>query len=436
LFEERLLMPPILITRARLVDPASGFDALGWLLIANGKIADFGAGEAPPLSPEARIIHGQGHILCPSLIDMRAFTGEPGAENRETLKTAGEAGAAGGVTTIVSMPDTSPCVDSPAIVDFLIRRARDKSVVNILPAAAMTKGLLGEEMTEIGLLQEAGAVMFTQGAKAITNAQVMRRIMTYAKDFDALIAHHVEDPDIAGEGVMNEGELSCRLGLAGIPVEAETIMLERDLRLARLTGTRYHAMMISCADSVNIIRRAKHDGVKVSCGVSINHLTLNEIDIGDYRTFLKLSPPLRGENERLALIEALNEGVIDVIVSDHNPQDVETKRLPFAEAENGALGLETLLPAAMRLVHGGHITLPRLLQSMTCNPASLLKLSSGRIVKGTPADLILFDPDDAYVLDKRDLRSRSKNSPFDEARLEGRVRITFVNGRIVHEVKP
>jgi dihydroorotase len=426
----------VLITHARLIDPASGFDAPGWLLIGEGKIADFAAGPAPAVPVGTKVLDGQGHILCPGLIDMCAFTGEPGAENRETLKTAGEAGAAGGVTTIVSMPDTSPVVDSPAIVDFLIRRARDKAIVNILPAAALTKGLLSEEMTEIGLLQEAGAVMFTQGAKAIQNAQIMRRIMTYARDFDALIAHHVEDADLAKEGVMHEGELSCRLGLAGIPVEAETIMLERDLRLARLTGVRYHAMMISCADSVNIIRRAKHDGVKVTCGVSINHLTLNENDIGDYRTFLKLSPPLRGEQERMALVEALNEGVIDVIVSDHNPQDVETKRLPFAEAENGALGLETLLPAAMRLVHAGHITLPRLLQSLTCKPASLLKLSCGHLAKGAPADLILFDPEAAYVLDKRDLRSRSKNSPFDEARLEGRVRMTFVGGHIVNQVQP
>jgi len=315
----------------------------------------------------------------------------------------------------------------------VLRRARDTAVVTIHPAAAITKGLLGREMTEIGLLGEAGAVAFTDGARPVTNAQVMRRALTYARDFGALLMPHVQDPDLVGDGVMNEGDLASRLGLHSVPREAETIMLERDIRLVRLTGGRYHAAMISCADSVEIVCRAKDAGLAVTCGASINNLTLNENDIGDYRTFCKLSPPLRHEDDRQAVIAALAAGVIDVIVSDHNPQDVETKRQPFAEAADGALGLETLLSAGLRLVHAGQIALPRLLHALSTRPAEVLGLLGGRLQKGAPADLILLDPDAPYVLDKRTLRSRSKNSPFDEARLEGRVLMTMVGGRIVHD---
>jgi dihydroorotase len=261
----------------------------------------------------------------------------------------------------------------------------------------------------------------------------MRRALTYARDFGALIVHHVEDPDLVGNGVMNEGELAARLGLHGIPREAETVMLERDIRLLRLTDGRYHAAMISCADSVEIVRAAKARGLPITCGVSINNLALNENDIGEYRTFLKLSPPLRHEDDRLAVIAGLAEGVIDVIVSDHNPQDVETKRLPFAEAENGAIGLETLLSAGLRLVHAGQIGLPKLLRALSSRPAEILGLAAGRLQKGAPADLVLFDPDAPYVLDRHQLRSRSKNTPFDEARLEGQVTITMVGGRIVFD---
>jgi dihydroorotase len=349
------------------------------------------------------------------------------------LRTASAAAAAGGVTTVVSMPDTNPVLDDPAIVDFVRRRARDTALVNIRPAAALTKGLAGREMTEIGLLIEAGAVAFTDGARSVTSAQVMRRALAYARDFGALIVHHVEDPDLVGDGVMNEGEFATRLGLQGIPREAETVILERDVRLARLTGARYHAAMISCADSVEIVRAAKGRGVPVTCGVSINNLTLNENDIGEYRTFLKLAPPLRHEDDRQAVIGALADGVIDVIVSDHNPQDVETKRVPFAEAADGAVGLETLLSAALRLVHSGDIGLPRLLRALSTRPAEILGLPGGRLRKGAPADLIVFDPETPYVLDKRKLRSRSKNTPFDEARLDGQVTITCVAGKIVFD---
>jgi len=422
---------PLLFKNARLVDPDTGREETGGLLVRDGIIQDLG----PHLTQaaDADVIDGGGQVLAPGLIDMRAFIGEPGGPYRETLKSAGDAAAAGGVTTVVSMPDTSPALDDPAVIDFIVRRARDTSIVNILPAAALTKGLKGEEMAEIGRLKEAGAIAFTDGARSVTNAQVMRRALTYARDFDALIVHHVEDPNLVGQGVMNEGEFASRLGLPGIPREAETIMLERDMRLVRLTGARYHTAMISCADSAEIVRSAKSKGLPVTCGVSINHLSLNENDIGDYRTFLKLSPPLRHEDDRQAMIEALADGTIDVIVSDHNPQDVENKRLPFAEAADGAVGLETLLSAALRLVHSDRISLPRLLRALSTKPAEILGLPAGRLKIGAPADLILFDPEAPYVLDKRDLKSLSKNTPFDEARLEGQVTITMVAGRIVFD---
>lgn len=426
---------PLVFTNARLVDPASGREAPGAMLVQNGAIADIAWDEPVRPGPaEAEVVDCGGLVLAPGLVDMRAFVGEPGAEHRETLKTASEAAAAGGVTTVVCMPDTDPVVDEPSIVDFLLRRARDTAIVNIHPAAALTKGLEGREMTEFGLLMEAGAVAFTDGARSVTNAQVMRRALTYARDFGALILHHTEDPDLVGSGVMNEGELATRLGLPGVPREAEIIMLERDLRLVQLTGARYHAAMVSCATSVALIERAKAEGLPVTCGVSINNLTLNETDIGDYRTFLKLSPPLRSEEDRLAVVDALARGVIDVVVSDHNPQDVEAKRLPFAEAADGAVGLETMLSAGLRLVHAGHISLAGLFAAMASRPAALLGLPAGRLAVGAPADLILLDPDEPYVLDKANLHSRSKNTPFDEARLEGRVLKTFVAGRKVHDI--
>jgi dihydroorotase len=423
----------LVLANARLVDPASGRDERGAVLIRDGLIADLTWNAAQPAPEGATVIDCGGLVLAPGLVDMRAFTGEPGAEHRETLKSASEAAAAGGVTTLVCMPDTNPVIDDPAIVDFVLRRARDTAIVNIHPAAAITKGLAGREMTEFGLLREAGAVAFTDGARSVTNAQVMRRALTYARDFGALLMPHAEDPNLVGDGVMNEGETASRLGLAGIPREAETVMLERDLRLVRLTGARYHAAMISCADSVELVRRAKADGLPITCGASINNLTLNENDIGDYRTFLKLSPPLRSEGDRQAVIEALADGTVDVIVSDHNPQDVETKRLPFAEAANGAVGLETLLSAALRLVHDGRVSLAKLLYALSTRPAEILGLPAGRLARGGPADLVLFDPDEPYVLDKQDLHSRSKNSPFDEARLQGRVRLTLAGGKIVYD---
>ncbi len=423
------------LTNARLIDPASGTETHGGVLVRDGVIAALGSSVKASSMPAGTHVHDcLGQILAPGLIDLCAFAGEPGAEHRETLRTASEAAAAGGVTTLICRPDTSPPVDDPAIIDFIKRRARDKAVVNVLPAAALTKGLHGHEMTEFGLLGEAGAVFFTDGPRSVMNAQLMRRALVYARDFGALIVHHLEDPNLRGECVMNEGEFASRLGLPGIPQLAETIILERDLALVADTGGRYHASMISCAASVELIRRAKQAGLQVTCGVSINNLTLNENDVGAYRTFCKLSPPLRVEQERLALVQALNDGVIDVIVSDHDPQDVETKRQPFAEAANGAIGLETMLSAALRLYHSGDVALPKLLAAMSANPGQLLGLAVGKLRVGAPADLMVFDPDEPFVIDKRKLKSRAKNSPFDEARLSGRVQLTVVAGEIVFQL--
>ncbi len=426
----------IAIVNARLVDPATGREGAGSVLLRDGAIAAVEWGAAPATGESVRHIDAKGLVLTPGLVDLRAFLGEPGAEFRETLGSGSHAAAAGGVTTVVCRPDTDPPIDDPAIIDFLKRRARDKAIVNVLPCAALTKGLEGREITEFGLLLEAGAVAFCDGARALRNPQVMRRAMIYAGNFDALIMNHVEDPELRGSGVMNEGEFASRKGLPGIPAEAETVMLERDLRLARATGARYHAAMISCAESAELVRRAKQDGVRVTCGVSINNLTLNENDVGDYRTFCKVSPPLRSEDERLAMVAALAEGVIDVIVSDHDPQDVETKRQPFAEAADGALGIETMLAAALRMVQSEQIGLSALLAALSTRPAGLLGLGGGRLAAGAPADLILLDPDAPFVVDKRKLKSRAKNSPFDEARLQGIVQTTFVGGRAVYELGP
>ena len=312
-------------------------------------------------------------------------------------------------------------------------RARDTAIVNIHPMAALTKGMLGLEMTEIGLLKAAGAVAFTDGDRSVTNAQVMRRALTYARDFDALIVHHTEDPNLVGEGVMNEGEFAARLGLAGIPNAAEAVMLERDMRLAALTGGRYHAASLSCIESLEILKRARDARLAVSASVSINHVTLNENDIGPYRTFLKLSPPLRTEDDRVALVAAVASGLIDVIMSDHNPQDVEVKRLPFAEAAAGAIGIETMLAAGLRLVHGGELSLLVLFKAMSTRPAQLLGLPGGTLKPGAAADLILVDPEAPWVLDPAGLKSKCKNTPFDEAKLQGRTVRTIVGGRTVYE---
>jgi dihydroorotase len=425
---------PILLANARIVDPSRDLDMHGDLLIADGIIRDAQPGIRASGVPQAtEVIDCDGKLVTPGLIDMRAFVGEPGAEHRETLASASHAAAAGGVTTIVCQPETTPVIDDPAIVDFVLRRARDTAIVHVHPMGALTKGLKGQELAEIGLLKAAGAVAFTDGAHSVANAQVMRRALTYARDFDALIVHHTEDANLVGDGVMNESELSSRLGLIGIPKAAETIMLERDLRLLSTTGGRYHAASVSCAESLTVLEHAKEKGLTASAAASINHLTLNENDIGAYRTFCKLMPPLRAEDDRARLVEALASGLLDVIMSDHDPQDVETKRLPFAEAEPGAVGLETMLPAGLRLVHRGELPLMTLLKAMSTRPAELLGIPAGTLKQGARADIIVVDLDVPWVLDPDDLKSKCKNTPFDEARLQGRVVRTIVGGRTVFE---
>lgn len=425
---------PLVFTNARVIDPSRQLDAPGAVIVADRRIVAAGPEAENAARPHgAEIFDCRGAIIAPGLVDMRVFVGEPGAEHCETFASASQAAAAGGVTTIITMPDTDPVIDDVALVDFIMRRARDEAAVRVFPMAAATKDLAGSEITELGLLREAGAVGFTDGRQTITNSLVMRQALTYARDFGALIMHHAIDPALCGRGVMNEGEVATRLGLIGIPKEAEIIMLERDIRLAALTGGRYHAAQISCAESLDIIRRAKAQGIAVSCGVSINHISLNENDIGPYRTFFKLSPPLRSDDDRRAMVEGLTDGTIDVIVSSHDPQDVDTKRHPFAEAADGAVGLETMLPAALRLFHGDDIDLLSLFGALSTRPAELLGLEVGRLAAGAPADLILVDPDSAWVCDAATLKSKSKNTPFEGARFAGRVIRTLVAGRTVYE---
>ena len=420
------------LLNARVIDPASGLDARGGVLVEAGVIRAVGLDVTREnVGADVATVDCAGDVVAPGLIDMYAFIGEPGAEYRETIATATAAAAAGGVTSILALPNTNPPVDDPAVVDFLMRRARDTGRVRILPCAALTKSLAGEDVAEIGLLQQAGAIAFSEGSRSLRNARILRRAMLYARDFDALVIHFAEDHDLAQDGVMNEGEFASRLGLPGIPREAETITLERDIQLVALTGARYHAPLVSTQASLAIIARAKARGLPVTCGASVNHLTLNENDIGDYRTFLKLRPPLRGEDDRLALVEGVASGIVDVVVSDHDPQDVEVKRLPFGEAEPGAIGLETMLSAALRLVAAGQVALPRLLAALSSRPAEILRLPQGRLASGAPADLIRFDPDEPFIVTAALLRSRCKNTPFDEARMQGRVKLTLVAGEVV-----
>lgn len=424
--------PPLYLRHARLIDPETGRDEFGDCLIEGGLISALGQDCAVNrLPPGTEVLDCKGQVLAPGLVDMRVFIGEPGFEHRETLKSAGRAAAAGGVTTIVMMPDTDPVIDEPALVDFILRRARDTSLVRVVPMAALTKGLMGQELSEIGLLKWAGAAAFSSGRRSVTSALVMRRLLTYARDFDALVVHHVEDPDLVADGVMNEGETAARLGLVGIPPAAETIPLERDMRLVALTEARYHAALVSTAESIEVVRKAKSQGLPVTCGVSIANLTLNETDVGEYRTFFKVAPPLRTEADRTACIAALADGTIDVIVSNHDPQHVETKRYPFAEAENGAIGLETLLPAALRLVHNAEVDLMTMLKAVTVTPAKLLGLPQGRLQVGAPGDVILVDLDVPWVLEEDMIRSRSKNTPFERAKFQGRATATVIAGRIL-----
>ena len=417
---------------ARIIDPARGLDENGTVIVEGSIIRAAGADAKNQGVPEgANVINCAGKAVLPGLIDARVFVGEPGAEHRETIASASNAAAAGGVTSIIMMPDTTPVIDDVALVEFVLRSARETALVNVFPAAAVTKGLAGTELSEFGLLREAGAVALTEGRNTIASALVMRRALTYASDMGMILAHSTQDPDLASSGVMNEGLLASWLGLPGIPREAETIPLTRDLMLAALTGARYHAAEISTAMSASAVSQAKDRGTKVTAGTSINNLCLNENDVGEYRTFFRLSPPLRGEDDRMALVEALRNGTVDIIHSSHDPQDVDTKRLPFSEAEAGAIGLETLLAAALRLYHSDQVPLLRLVEAMTSAPARLFGLPGGTLAPGAPADLIVVDLDAPWLVREADIRSLSKNTAFEGARMQGQVLQTMVAGRTV-----
>jgi dihydroorotase len=422
---------PLVITNARIVDPATDRDASGAILVENGRIAGIAEG-APQGVPEgAERVDARGMVVAPGLIDMRVFTGEPGHEYRETLATAADAAAAGGVTSFVLMPDTTPVIDDGALVDFILRRAQAKASVNVLPAAALTRGLKGEEITEYGLLQEAGAVALTDGRASIQSAGLLRAAFSYARNYDMPVIHQPAERSLIGDGVMNEGLLASVSGLKGIPIEAETIPLARDLQLAALTDVRYHAAQVSTGAAVELLAAARRRTSRISAGVSINNLSLNENDVAPYRTFFKLSPPLRSEDDRRAVIDGLAAGTIDTIHSAHDPQDTEVKRQPFAEASDGAIGLETLLAAALRLVHSGDVPLMTILRAMTSRPAEILGLDTGRLSVGAPADLVVFDPDFPWVVTEKSIRSRSRNTAFEGARMQGAVMHSFVAGRAV-----
>ncbi|TWB54963.1 dihydroorotase [Rhizobium sp. ERR 922] len=425
----------IVLQNVRIIDPSRDLDEVGTIVVEDGVIVASGKDAKSHGIPKGATVRDcNGLVAIPGLVDARVHVGEPGGEHRETIASASRAAAAGGVTSFIMMPDTDPVIDDIALVEFVRKTARDTAVVNVYPAAALTKGLAGEEMTEIGLLREAGAVVFTDAHSSVHDSQVLRRIMTYAREFGAVISCETRDKYLGANGVMHEGLLASWLGLSGIPKEAELIPLERDLRIATLTRSHYHAAMISVPESAEAIRLARSRGAKVTCGISINNLALNENDIGEYRTFFKLYPPLRSEDDRMGMIEALADGTIDIIVSSHDPQDVDTKRLPFGEAEDGAVGLETLLPAALRLYHSGQVSLMRLVDALSTRPAQIFGLPAGTLKPGAKADIALVDLDEPWLVAKDMLLSRSKNTPFEDARMSGRAVATYVAGKLVHSL--
>jgi len=414
---------------ARLIDPASGLDETGTLLTDENMIVDFGPRlAADNLSQDTLTIDCKGMCLTPGLVDMRAQLGEPGFEHKETISSGSQSAAAGGITSLACLPNTDPPIDSVALVGFIERRAREAAMVNIYPYATITQGMRGDEITEMGLLSAAGAIAFTDGLRAVSNPKVMSRALSYAKSFDLLLVQHPEDPALAEGGVMNSGEISTRLGLGGISNTAEVILLERDIRLLEMTGGRYHAGHISTAESVNVIRRAKERGLNITCDTAPFYFALNELAVGDYRTFARLSPPLRSEADRQAIVEGLKDGTIDAIASDHTPHDEDSKRQPFAQAESGAVGFETLLAVSLELYHNKVMSLPDLLKTLTASPAEILGLPAGHLKVGAPADIIIFDPGAPWQVKADDFISKSKNSPFDERPVQGRVARTVVGG--------
>jgi dihydroorotase len=420
-------MTNALIRNARLIDPEAGTETLGWVRIEGGRIAETGEG------PRAGGIDCNGACLAPGIVDIGVKVGEPGERHKESFRTAGRAAAAGGVTTVVTRPDTATPIDTPEVLEFVTRRARDDAAVKVRPMAALTKARLGREMTEIGFLLDAGAVAFSDGDAVCADARVLSRCMTYARSLGALIVGHPQEPVLSSGAAVTSSKFASLKGLPAVSPMAERMGLERDLALVEMTGVRYHADQITAAAALPALARAKAAGLDVTAGVSIHHLTLNALDVGSYRTFFKVKPPLRDEDDRLAMVEAVRDGLIDVICSMHTPQDEESKRLPFEAAASGAVGLETLLPAALRLYHAEALSLPELFRALALNPAKRLGLNAGRLTVGAPADLVLFDPDVPYILDRFGLYSKSKNTPFDGQRMQGRVLRTWVDGAVVYD---
>ena len=420
-------MSATLFTNARLIDPEKGTDEIGTLAIIDGKIA------GPTGMEGAAIVDCGGKCLAPGIVDLGVKVSEPGERHKESFRSAGLASAAGGVTTMVTRPDTLPAIDTPETLEFVRRRANEASPVKVLPMAALTRGRQGREMAEIGFLMDAGAVAFPDCDSVVTDTKVLTRCMTYATSLGALIIGHPQEPLLSAGAAATSGKFASLKGLPAVSAMAERMGLDRDIAIVEMTGARYHADQITTARALRRLERARDAGLDVTAGISIHHLTLNEFDVGDYRTFFKVKPPLRSEEDRVAAVEAVASGLIDVVASMHTPQDEESKRLPFAEAASGAVGLETLLPAAMRLVHNGNIDLPTLWRALSLAPSRRLNLDTGRLSAGAPADLVLFDPDAPFILDRFKLRSKSKNTPFDEARMEGRVIGTWVDGNRVFD---
>lgn len=411
----------LLFTNARLVDPEAGTLEAGELRVSGGRIV------APSDAP-AEVVDCGGLCLAPGIVDLGVKVSEPGERHKESFRSAGRAAAAGGVTTMVTRPDTETAIDSPEVLEFVRRRAAADSAVSVRPMAALTKGREGREMTEIGFLMDAGAAAFTDCDRVVADTKVYARALTYARSLGALVVTHAQEPGLSAGAAATSGKFASLRGLPGVSPMAERLGIDREIGLLEMTGARMHLDQITTARALPPLERAKKNGLDITAGVGVHHLTLNEFDVSDYRTFFKLKPPLRSEDDRLAAVEAVASGLIDVICSMHTPQDEESKRLPFEEAASGAVALETLLPAAMRLVHAGHLELPQLFRALSLNPAKRLGLDAGRLSAGAPADLVLFDPNAPFVLDRFAMQSKSKNTPFDGARMEGRVRGTWVGG--------
>ena len=420
---------------AHIIDPKNSLDEVGGLIInENGKIDAVGkkVNKNNIPSREKYIDLGNKHLF-PGIVDMRVFVGEPGYEYKENFKTLSNAALSGGVTSVVTMPNTSPIIDNVSIVDFLKRRGRDKSKINIYPTASLTKNLEGKNMTEFGLLQKKGIIGFTDGIKTIQNSRLMSRIMRSAFDLGSLVMQHAEDIDLAENGTVNDGIISTKLGLQGITELAEKIIIERDLSLLEDFNCRYHISQISSAKSIEVIKKRKND-INFTTGVSINNLSLNENDIGDFRTFLKLSPPLRTEDDRLSLVEALNKNLIDVIVSDHKPEDEESKRLTFAQAATGASGVETLLPLALELYHNESVKLFKIIETLTSNPAKILNVDKGNLSTGNDADFCVVDINKPWIVKKEKLISKSKNTSIENKKLQGKVLNTYIKGEELYKL--